>query len=65
MAYFHGVKAGEVATSIVSPAQTTAGFPVVFGTAPIHLTDDPAAYVNKPTILYSYEEGKKSLICTQ
>lgn len=59
MAYFHGVKAGEVATSIVSPAQTTAGFPVVFGTAPIHLTDDPAAYVNKPTILYSYEEGKK------
>ena len=59
MAYFHGVKAGEVATSIVSPAQTTAGFPVVFGTAPIHLTDNPAAYVNKPTILYSYEEGKK------
>lgn len=59
MAYFHGVKAGEVATSIVSPAQTTAGFPVVFGTAPIHLTDDPAAYVKKPTILYSYEEGKK------
>lgn len=59
MAYFHGAKAGEVATSIVSPAQTTAGFPVVFGTAPIHLTDGPAAYVNKPTILYSYEEGKK------
>lgn len=59
MAYFHGVKAGEVATSIVSPVQTTAGFPVVFGTAPIHLTDAPAAYVNKPTILYSYEEGKK------
>ncbi len=58
MAYFHGVKAGEVATSIVSPAQTTAGFPVVFGTAPIHLTDDPAAYVNKPTVLYSYDEGK-------
>ena len=55
MAYFHGVKASEVATSIITPVATNAGLPVVFGTAPVHLTDDPTAYVNKPVICYSYK----------
>jgi len=61
MAYFHGVKASEVATSIVTPVATTAGLPVVFGTAPVHLTDDPAAYVNKPVICYSWAEAVAAL----
>lgn len=60
MAYFHGVKAQEVATSIISPVATTAGLPVVFGTAPVHLTEDPAAYVNKPKICYSWGEAVKA-----
>ena len=46
MAFFHGVKASEVPTSVIAPVATTAGLPVVFGTAPVHLSDDPKAYVN-------------------
>lgn len=61
MAYFHGVKASEVATSIITPVATNAGLPVVFGTAPVHLTDDPTAYVNKPVICYSYKEAVAAL----
>lgn len=61
MAYFHGVKASEVPTSIIAPVQTTAGLPVVFGTAPVHLTDNPTAYVNKPVICYSWAEAVAAL----
>lgn len=61
MAYFHGVKASEVSTSIITPVSTTAGLPIVFGTAPVHLTDDPSAYVNKPIICYSWDEAVKAL----
>lgn len=61
MAYFHGVKASEVATSIITPVATNAGLPVVFGTAPVHLTDDPSAYVNKPVICFSFKEAVEAL----
>lgn len=61
MGFFHGVKASEVPTSIIAPVQTTAGLPVVFGTAPVHLTDNPAAYVNKPVICYSWAEAVAAL----
>ena len=57
MAYFHGVKAQEIATAIISPVATTAGLPVVFGTAPVHLTTNPSEYVNKPKICYSWTEA--------
>lgn len=36
MAYKHGVYTSEVPTSIVPAVNSTAGLPVVFGTAPIH-----------------------------
>ena len=61
MAYFHGVRASEVPTSVISPVSTTAGLPVVFGTAPVHLTDKPEAYVNKPVICYSWDEAVAAL----
>ncbi len=61
MAYFHGVRASEVPTSVLTPVSTTAGLPVVFGTAPVHLTGDPAKYVNKPVICYSWDEAVKAL----
>lgn len=61
MAYFHGVRASEVATSVVTPVSTTAGLPIVFGTAPVHLTSDPTAYVNKPVICYSWSEAVSAL----
>ena len=61
MAFYHGVKTSEQATSVIAPVQTTAGLPVVFGTAPVHLTEDPSAVVNKPIICYSWEEAVQQL----
>ena len=46
MAFYHGVKTSEQATSVIAPVQTTAGLPVVFGTAPVHLTEDPSQQAN-------------------
>ena len=56
MAYKHGVYVSEVPTSIVPAVNTTAGLPVVFGTAPVHLASDRAP-VNKPILCYSYSEA--------
>ena len=61
MAFYHGVKTSEQATSVIAPVQTTAGLPVVFGTAPVHMTDNPTASVNKPIICYSWEEAVEQL----
>jgi hypothetical protein len=56
MPYEHGVYGSEVPTSIVPPVTVSAGLPVVFGTAPMHLATDPAA-VNKPVLCYTYAEA--------
>lgn len=61
MAYRHGVYNQEQDTSLTAPIQSTAGLQVVFGTAPIHLADDPAAAVNKPVLVYSMPEAQKAL----
>ena len=61
MAYFHGVKASEIATSVIATVQTTAGLPIVFGTAPVHLTKNPSKYVNKPVICYSWDEAVQAI----
>ena len=61
MAYRHGVFASEVPTSVLPPVRVSAGLPVVFGTAPVHLTEDPAATVNKPMLMYSYAEAVDKL----
>ena len=50
MAYFHGVYNSEIDTSLTAPIQGSAGLQVIFGTAPIHLSRDPAAAVNKPML---------------
>ena len=56
MAYRHGVYISEVPTSIVPPADTETGMPVVFGTAPMYLASDPAP-VNTPILCYTYAEA--------
>lgn len=50
MAYQHGVRVQERATSIVAPITGTAGLQVVFGTAPINMADDPYKVTNTPVI---------------
>ena len=55
MAYFHGVRASEVETSLVSPVQIESGLVIAVDTAPVHLAKDPAA-ANEPVLCYSYDE---------
>lgn len=54
--YKHGVYTGEQATSIIPAVNTTAGLPVIFGTAPVHLATDRAK-ANRPMLAYSYAEA--------
>lgn len=56
----HGVTYTEVPTSVISPVEASAGLPVVFGTAPIHLAES-MEYVNKPLLAYTYDEAVKKL----
>jgi phage tail sheath protein FI len=56
MAYKHGVYGQEVPTSIIPPSRISAGLPVVFGTAPLHLATDPVG-VNQPVLCYTYQEA--------
>ena len=53
MAYKHGVYTGETPTSIVPAANSTAGLPVVFGTAPVHLATDRATVKIGKSILFA------------
>lgn len=60
MAFKHGVYVSEKPTAVIPPVQTTAGLPVVFGTAPIHLAADPAK-ANRPILCYTYAEAVQQL----
>ena len=62
MAYQHGVRVQEQATSIVAPILGTAGLQVVFGTAPVNLADDPYSVTNTPVIAYSWSEAVGKLV---
>jgi phage tail sheath protein FI len=59
LAFRHGVYKSEVPTSLIPPARTEAGLPVIVGTAPIHLGSDPEALqnVNKPQLVSNYDEA--------
>lgn len=61
MAYQHGVRVQERATSIVAPITGTAGLQVVFGTAPINMADDPYNVTNTPVIAYNWDEAVSKL----
>lgn len=39
--YQHGVYNQEQATSLTTPIRSSAALQVIFGTAPVHLADDP------------------------
>ena len=61
MAFQHGVRVQEQATSLVAPILGTAGLQVVFGTAPVNLAEDPYSVTNTPVIAYSWAEAVKKL----
>lgn len=55
MSYTHGVNVSEVPTSLLPPVQSSAGIPVIIGTAAINMAD--TSNVNKPVLCYSYAEA--------
>jgi len=61
MAFQHGVRIQEQATSLLAPILGTAGLQVVFGTAPVNLAEDPYHVTNTPVIAYSWSEAVRKL----
>lgn len=61
MAYRHGVYVSEIPTSILPPVLAESSVPVVFGTAPINMAEDVGGAINKPILVYSYQEAVKKL----
>lgn len=61
MAFEHGVRVQEQATSLTVPIEGTAGLQVIFGTAPVNLAADPYAATNTPIITYSWDEAVKKI----
>ena len=61
MAYNHGIRVNEQATSLVAPITGSAGLQVVVGTAPVNLAKDPYAATNVPLIAYSLAEAVEQL----
>lgn len=59
--YKHGIEVEEKQTTHQRPLATSYGVQVVIGTAPVHLTRTPGAYVNRPVMVQSYEEAKEKL----
>lgn len=61
MTYFHGVYITEQPSSVIPPANVSAGLPVVFGTAPVNLAADGQGKVNVPVLCYTYQEAVTAL----
>ena len=51
MAYEHGVRISEQATSLLPTVEVSAGIPVIIGTAAVNMADPEN--VNKPKLCYS------------
>lgn len=59
MAFRHGVYTTEKATSMVAPVTADASLPIVIGTAPVNLTENPK--VNEPVLCFNYAEAVQKL----
>ena len=61
MSYSHGVYIQDLATSLTTPIEGSAGLQVIFGTAPVHLSADPYHTANEPKLCYSFAECQTNL----
>lgn len=59
--YYHGVRVVEEGTDTAQPINGSVGLQVVIGTAPVNLSEDPAAAVNVPVLCNSMQDAKKKL----
>lgn len=55
MAYLHRIDTEEVASQVVTPQEADAGLQVIFGLAPVNMSDNPT--VNTPVLVSSYAEA--------
>ncbi len=60
MAFFHGVRTYEQATSLSTPVVADVGIPFVVGTAPLHTAESPAN-INFPVLCTSFDEARTKL----
>ncbi|MGO4890291.1 phage tail sheath family protein [Anaerobacillus sp. MEB173] len=61
MTYKHGISILENPTSIEQPIEAMSAVQVVFGTAPINLSEDITSVVNEPVLIRSFDEAKRKL----
>ena len=61
MAYNHGVRVQEQATSLAAPIIGIAGLQVIIGTAPVNLAANPYKATNVPMIAYNFKEAAQQL----
>lgn len=61
MDYMHGIRIKENPTSIPAPVISSAGVPVIFGTAPVNLVADPAGAVNNLFLCNTFAEAKAAV----
>lgn len=59
MAYQHGIRVEELATAVPQPSEVLSGVPVIFGTAPVNLTDAPSA--NRLVYAQTYAQAVQEL----
>ncbi|WP_438449451.1 phage tail sheath family protein [Gorillibacterium sp. sgz5001074] len=61
MPYKHGVYGSQAATTDSLPPSGVATLPVYIGTAPVQQLTNPAAAVNTPILITSYEDAKAKI----
>lgn len=59
--YKHGAYVQEVNANVAAPRRNETGLHVIFGTAPINMSEAPDSAVNKLIMVNTYEEGVKKL----
>lgn len=57
----HGIVINENEDNIAVGTQSEGGIPVVFGTAPVHLVEDPKSAVNRVILCKNIQEAKRKL----
>lgn len=61
MAYMHGVRIKENPTSVPAPVKSEAGIPIIFGTAPVNLADNPSGAANRLYLCNTFQEAEKAI----
>lgn len=59
MEFYHGVRTGEISTSVSTPVIAASGIPFVVGTSPVQSVED--GKINVPVLALTYEEAVSQL----